>query len=69
MKRIFGVLVSLIVVVARALAQTNFRDVTYKEAIAAAKAEKKQVFIDFYTSWCGAVQDDDEECISVEGGG
>ena len=35
------------------VAQTNFRDITYKEALAAAKAEKKQVFIDFYTSWCG----------------
>ncbi|MBR5194201.1 MAG: thioredoxin [Bacteroidaceae bacterium] len=35
------------------VAQTNFRDITYKEDIAAAKAEKKLVFIDFYTSWCG----------------
>ena len=35
------------------MAQTSFRDITYKEALAAAKAEKKQVFIDFYTSWCG----------------
>ena len=35
------------------VAQTNFRDITYKEALAAAKAEKKLVFIDFYTSWCG----------------
>ena len=35
------------------IAQTNFRDITYKEALAAAKAEKKLVFIDFYTSWCG----------------
>ena len=35
------------------MAQTNFRDITYKEALAAAKTEKKLVFIDFYTSWCG----------------
>ncbi len=35
------------------VSQTNFRDITYKEALAAAKAEKKLVFIDFYTSWCG----------------
>lgn len=34
-------------------AQTNFRDITYREAIAAARTEKKLVFIDFYTSWCG----------------
>ena len=35
------------------MAQTSFRDITYKEALAAAKTEKKLVFIDFYTSWCG----------------
>ena len=43
--------VSLLVI--SATAQTNFRDITYKEALAAAKDEKKLVFIDFYTSWCG----------------
>ena len=52
MKKIFLILLGLALFYP-ALAQTNFRDVTYKEAIAAAKAEKKQVFIDFYTSWCG----------------
>ena len=35
------------------MAQTSFRDFTYKEALAAAKTEKKLVFIDFYTDWCG----------------
>lgn len=35
------------------MAQTNFRSITYDEAIAAAKAENKLVFIDFYTDWCG----------------
>ena len=35
------------------MAQTNFRNLAYKEALAAAKTEKKLVFIDFYTSWCG----------------
>lgn len=34
-------------------AQTNFRPISYQEALAAAKAEGKPVFIDFYTSWCG----------------
>ena len=34
-------------------AQTNFREITFDEAIAAAKAEKKLVFIDVMTSWCG----------------
>jgi len=36
-----------------AVAQTNFRHITYQEALEAAKAEGKPVFIDFYTSWCG----------------
>lgn len=35
------------------LAQTNFRSITFDEALAAAKAENKMVFIDFYTDWCG----------------
>lgn len=35
------------------MAQTNFRPITYDEAIAAAKAEGKLVFMDFYTDWCG----------------
>lgn len=34
-------------------AQTNFRSITFSEAVAAAKQEKKLVFIDFYTDWCG----------------
>lgn len=34
-------------------AQTNFRHITFEEALTAAKAEKKLVFIDFYTTWCG----------------
>lgn len=34
-------------------AQTNFRNLTFDEAVAAAKAENKLVFMDFYTDWCG----------------
>ncbi len=36
-----------------AAAQTNFRKLTYAEALQAARTEGKQVFVDFYTSWCG----------------
>ncbi|MBR1400690.1 MAG: thioredoxin family protein [Prevotella sp.] len=36
-----------------AVAQTNFRAISYADAIQAAKAEGKMVFIDFYTDWCG----------------
>lgn len=34
-------------------AQTEFRHITFEEAKAAAKAEGKKIFIDFYTDWCG----------------
>ena len=34
-------------------AQTNFRTLSYQEALNAAKVENKLVFIDFYTDWCG----------------
>ena len=36
-----------------AAAQTNFRSITYDEAITVAKNENKLVFMDFYTDWCG----------------
>lgn len=36
-----------------ALAQTNFRSISFDEALKAAKQENKLVFIDFYTDWCG----------------
>lgn len=35
------------------VAQTEFRHISFEEALTAAKAEGKKVFIDFYTSWCG----------------
>lgn len=35
------------------LAQTNFRSLSFSEAMDAARQEKKLVFIDFYTDWCG----------------
>lgn len=34
------------------MAQTDFRHLNYEEALTAAKAEKKLLFIDFYTTWC-----------------
>lgn len=36
-----------------AAAQTEFRHITFDEAKAAAKAEGKLIFVDFYTQWCG----------------
>uniref|UniRef100_UPI0025E8F53D thioredoxin domain-containing protein n=1 Tax=Prevotella sp. TaxID=59823 RepID=UPI0025E8F53D len=34
-------------------AQTDFRKISFDEAMQAAQKEKKLVFIDFYTDWCG----------------
>ncbi|GAE85688.1 thioredoxin fold domain-containing protein [Bacteroides reticulotermitis] len=34
-------------------AQTDFRHISYEEALKAAKTEQKLVFMDFYTDWCG----------------
>lgn len=42
-----------IAVAGMASAQTNFRDITFDQAIEAAQKENKLVFVDFYTDWCG----------------
>lgn len=52
MKRIVWMCL-LLVSVAIAFGQTNFRDLIYEQALETAKAEKKFVFLDFYTTWCG----------------
>ena len=36
-----------------AMAQTDFRHISYAEGLEAAKAENKLLFVDFYTEWCG----------------
>ena len=52
MKRI---VLSLLVLVSAtvAMAQTDFRHISFDEALKAAKTEGKLVFVDFYTTWCG----------------
>ena len=35
------------------MAQTNFSQISFSEALVAASLEGKQVFVDFYTDWCG----------------
>lgn len=52
MKKILLSTVCLLLSLA-AMAQTNFRELAYADALAVAKAEQKLVFIDFYTDWCG----------------
>lgn len=52
MKKIYLTLL-IVIWVFPLLAQTNFRSLSYEEALQSAKTENKLVFIDFYTSWCG----------------
>ena len=52
MKRILSI-IAILTLALGAVAQTNFRHISFAEAMKAAKAEKKLVFVDFYTSWCG----------------
>lgn len=52
MKKIVSILL-LTVIALSVKAQTQFRDLSFEEALATAAKEKKQVFIDFYTDWCG----------------
>ena len=53
MQKIFLILLMAIMMPVAGMTQTNFRDMTYEEALVAAKQENKLVFIDFYTTWCG----------------
>lgn len=47
---------TLLLGISSAMAQTNFRHVSYAEGVAAAKAEGKLVFIDFFTECAGRVR-------------
>lgn len=52
MKKLLS-LIAIVMLSISAMAQTNFRHISFAEAKAAAKAENKLIFVDFYTSWCG----------------
>ena len=48
------ILLTMILVVGMTtFAQTKFRELSWQEAIETAKRERKMVFVDFYTDWCG----------------
>ena len=54
MKQLKLLFVGLLLVAANGLfAQITFTEGTFEEALAKAKAEKKNLFIDFYANWCG----------------
>lgn len=46
-------LLAMVMLSLSAMAQTNFRHISFAEAQKAARQEKKLIFVDFYTSWCG----------------
>lgn len=49
----FAIALFLMLGAGTAIAQTHFRTLSFDAALSAAKQEKKMVFIDFYTDWCG----------------
>ena len=51
MKKIL--LALMIFISTNVMAQTNFSHISFSEALVAASLEGKQVFVDFYTDWCG----------------
>ena len=53
MKRLIMTFALAAGMVSAAMAQTDFRHISYNEGLEAAKAEGKTLFIDFYTEWCG----------------
>ena len=52
MNRLIFIIIALLIA-ETAFGQINFRQLSFDEALAAAKTEDKYVFIDCYTSWCG----------------
>lgn len=53
MKKIFTALFLFFFLIAFSQESINFQDISFKEILAKAKAEKKLVFLDAYASWCG----------------
>ena len=53
MKKTFMAALFALALGGTATAQTNFRSLDFKEAVKVAQQEKKLLFIDFYTDWCG----------------
>ena len=55
--RLLIVICMLLQIPAFAQEGTQFRELTFEQALAAAKEEGKLVFVDCYTSWCGPCKD------------
>ena len=52
MRKVFFSVICLILTMT-VQAQTKFREISFDQAVSAAKSEGKFVFIDVMTSWCG----------------
>lgn len=53
MKKLMTAALFALAGIVAAEAQTEFRHISFNDALTAAKKEKKLVFVDFYTTWCG----------------
>jgi thioredoxin-related protein len=53
MKKIFSLLITILVSMTVEAQGVNFQELTLNQALAKAKAEQKFVFVDVYTDWCG----------------
>lgn len=57
MKKTLLVIIAMFIMDITFAQGVNFREISYQEALKAAKSEGKNVFMDCYTSWCGPCKD------------
>jgi thioredoxin-related protein len=59
-------ILAMILAISGAAGQSNFRDLTFQEAVSEANQEDKLLFVDAYTDWCGWCKVMDRETFSTE---
>ena len=69
MKKIFTTAIALVLCMGAFAQGINFRDISLKEALEQSAAEKKPVFLDCYTTWCGPCKYMSEEVFVLKEAG